>query len=440
MLKLKRGSNSMRASYTSARKSKSNDSFRRESYDEAGVFYNKQFDINSLKFHPSFYVYVTPEILIPTDRWRQEHAKLMESHIRQVEGTINRRMHLLNKQLSVFQDSITDLISTTVKLLNERKARRHRGLKEYRKMFFLIDYSRDLQMKFTSMEMVDIEEEMKYLHAMHSHVETIKSNLNSYISIDLDGYTGRIPNHKDTIRTYKLKNEIIERNTFEPPIIPPPDDLEGQLIYPTSSTYKAFEKFEKEPLIINTNELFNSFKEMTDDNDELALLIEIAYDFAWRQEQYPFSGKPMKLPTFAKVKVKKLNVPFISEAIGELTVSELSVSCWPFLSVQNILTGILFEINPMRMAHIYYDAMLEAGNCIENLEGKSDEIDFDTIFPIMFLCTLSAGLTYEPQILQFITSISNVHIQDSAIQYGCSYAEAILTHMLSLNELDLQEE
>lgn len=204
-------------------------------------------------------------------------------------------------------------------------------------------------------------------------------------------------------------------------------------MYPTSTTGLIFHRLEKDISNNRFDLIIREFKQLTDDPRELDILIDIAFEFAWRNTKWPFC-EPFSLvfPTFKDVKVKVFDVPYLEEKWQEMRIEELVSSDWPFASVVDILTDLYFMINPMEMCRLCYRAMGEAGNCVLKMTRANVEIDFDTIFPIIMICFIVAGIPQEPMIMWFASSLGKLHRDDSYCQVGASYMEAIIAHIANL--------
>jgi hypothetical protein len=181
--------------------------------------------------------------------------------------------------------------------------------------------------------------------------------------------------------------------------------------------------------------------ELTDDPEEFDLLVDITYEYSWRVTQYPFLlDTPASLPKFIGVRVSLFSPPFVPDEYQRLHIEDLHRSNWPFRPVMDHLMGLFFEINPLVMSKICYDAMGIAGRVMFMSGSQEEEIGFDTVFPLILISVIACGLTQDPRILPFVAQSAIHHPFDSYCQVGGSYCEAILKHILELDESDLAKQ
>jgi hypothetical protein len=130
-----------------------------------------------------------------------------------------------------------------------------------------------------------------------------------------------------------------------------------------------------------------------------------------------------------------LEPPFIGEKYLKVHVDKLAGSDWPYESVMGILTELHFLINPISMAAVVLRAMQEIGDAVP--KSRCIEIGFDQIFPLIELCILAVGLTHNPKLLTFLALAGLVPTERLA-HFAASYAEAIVTHICTLDEQDMR--
>ena len=391
---------------------------------------------------PASYVVSLPIVPIPTKEWMNMHIESCKKHVDQV-------ISILIKQIKDIQADAAPWKKSAEHTLIDKKESYFatvqqflgRGLAENRTTFVLMHRVVTLTTKQHSLYLSDSDNRLKHYQAMLEYLKSPPDFSLFYVSVDLKGYMSDIPNHREKLERIKNKLERLKPFVKTPNLLPPPSDLVGQLIYPTSTTFGMFQQIEKTSATARFEDVLREFKEMTDDSSELEILLDLAFEFAWRETQFPFLDKHLSyLPTFIGVRVSLFGIPFMPDKFQEMHVEDLMNSDWPYTSVTKMLFELFFMINPMKMARLVYDAMEEAGRIIAAMSTKPMEIDFDTIFPLIMICTLATGLTADRRILPFISEIGRQGIDDSYCQLGASYTDAIIKHILTLNELEMISE
>lgn len=386
---------------------------------------------------PSLFVTSVPVINVPTDSYIKQHKKFVAMHISQNLAKLQQLAKEPSTRVVDASVKTGELIQETGVLLNQRKNFLGRGLRENRKMFFLMDYLNNLRIEESTLKTRDYEVTLEYIVEMQKFLQSPADYTNFHVVVDLNGYLAAIPNRSAEIAALSKKIKFIEKLVKVPQFIPPPQEFEEQLIYPTSSTYKIFKEIEKKAKKKTMSELFNELKQMTDDPEELDVLLNHAFTFGWNKTEFPFIGTFQNPPTYYDEPVRTFDPPYMPDEFLDMTINELRFSDWPYSSVVDILDDLFFIINPIDGAKKFYQAMDKAAQCVSEVTGEEALVDFDTLFPLILLSVLASGLVSEPRILQYIASLSTIDYSDSHVTFAASYVEAILTHISSLKDINI---
>lgn len=391
---------------------------------------------------PSSFISYFPIIPIPTEEWMKSHIKSCNDHIEKTISTVKEIINELDQTHQSIQIIVRDYINKTPDIIRQRFSFKGRGLNEYRVMFFLIHKLHKLQIKYYSLSLIDTEKRLLHFEEMNNLLSIKKDYSLYFVSVNLRGFSAEIPSNQKKIESLDHLISLIEKHIVVPKFIPPPDNIADQLIYPTSTRASLFTRFERSEVQISIDSLLNEFREMTDEQDEMAILMDLAFTYAWRSTEFPFLQKSacFNLPTFYDVRVSLFQAPYIPDEYQKMHIGQLIGSNWPYKPIVDDLMKLFFLINPMEMAKVLFDAMGKAGPCIDTIIDKPIEIDFDTIFPLILVCILATGILSEPKILYYVATIPQAYKEDSICQLGSSYAEAIITHILSLDENELLRE
>ncbi|OHT16446.1 hypothetical protein TRFO_02709 [Tritrichomonas foetus] len=395
---------------------------------------------------PSAYVSLFPIIPIPTEEWMKSHIKACSDHVAKSLISVQKIIEETVQKRQTLQNSVTELIKKNQELLEQRLTYKGRGLKENRSMFYLICRLYTLKIKFISLSLIDIEKKILHFGEMRKYL-SVKRDFSLYlVSVNIRGFSNAIPNNFKKIKEMQQNISLFENYICLPKFIPPPEELKEQLIYPTSSTAPLFTQLEKnieKTTYENFLNLLNEFHSMTNENDELKILIDLAFSYAWRATNYPFlpeSIASFDLPSFQKVRTSLFLAPNIPEKYEKMHICELVESDWPYKPVVDHLMTSFFLINPIDIALVFFEAMGVAGRCVTEVCGEAVEIDFDTIFPLMLVCVLVSGILNEPKLIHYVANLGLLYKEDSTCQLGASYAEAIIKHLSSLDEQELLKE
>jgi hypothetical protein len=113
-----------------------------------------------------------------------------------------------------------------------------------------------------------------------------------------------IPNNQSKIDKIEAQIAFLEKYIKKPSLLKPPEELMEQLVYPTSTTGLIFRRLEKDTSNNRFDLIIREFKQLTDDPLEIDILIDIAFEFAWRNTEWPFCDRiPLTFPTFKDVKL-----------------------------------------------------------------------------------------------------------------------------------------
>ena len=386
---------------------------------------------------PSSFVLLVPAINVPTDKYIELHKKFCLLQINQNLAKLNQLSSISSEKAVQSSMKTSCLIQEMNTLLNQRKKFEGRGLNENRKMFFLIDYLNKLKLKEATIETRYYEEQLEYIVEMQKFLQNPPDYKNFHLVINLQGYLEAIPNRDEKLPKIREKVKILEKYITKPTYLPPPTNFEDQLIYPTSSTFPTFKNFEKKAKMLTFAEVFRETKLLTDDNEELDILLNHAFSYGWRKVEFPFLDKnKVDLNVSYDMKVKMFDPPYLPDEFMDLTLNELRFSDWPYSSVVDILDEIFFLINPIEAAKTFYKAMEETAKCVSEIKNDNQLVDFDTIFPLILLSVLASGLLSQPEVLYYIASLSIIKYYDSHVNFAASYVEAIIQHLSTFNESD----
>ena len=401
-------------------------------------FNNKNYQIDPLSF-----ISLLSIVPIPTEEWMRSHIKNCCDHISNSIFAVQKIIDNLLKKRQELQINVTALINKNQEIVNERMSFQGRGLCENRGMFFLINRLHTLKIKLISLSLVDVERRLKSFEEMKKCLSVKRDFSLYFVSVNLRGFSASIPNNQAKIEELNHQIKSLESCINLPKFLPPPEDIAQQLVYPTSSTLSIFTRIEKEANKLSFTSILDDFRQMTDNTDEMNILIDLAFSYAWRTVEFPFiNSKVDPIPSFLDVRVSLFLSPHIPKQYEEMHIGQLMNSDWPYKPVVDTLFGVFFLINPIEIAKVFFDSMTIAGQCINSLVNGDDpekppiEIDFDTIFPLILICVLVSGILSDQRIIYFVATLGKEYKEDSICQLGSSYAEAILTHILGLKEED----
>lgn len=384
--------------------------------------------------NPEAYFSRVPVINVPTEEYVSLHRKFCVLQINAALAKIERFVKEPTEKIVEISMKTSALVQDTSNLLAKRQSYEGRGLNENREMFFLIAELNRLKVKESSLQTRDFEVMLEYYISMQNFLKNPPDFEKFHITINLDGYMKNIPQHKDKLDRVHKKISYLEHVIKTPSYTPPPDDFEEQLIYPTSSTFTIFKTLEKKARKKKLHEVYDELKSMTDEPEELAILLNHAFTFAWRKADFPFCEETGEdIPAFLHCKVSVFDPQYIDEEYLNLEINELRFSDWPFAPVVDVLDELFFMINPFDGAKKFYTAMDVAAKCVAKVTGEETYVDFDTLFPLIFISVLATGLLMEPRILIYISQLSLLDYSDSHVTFAASYVEAILTHIRGLD-------
>jgi hypothetical protein len=262
-----------------------------------------------------------------------------------------------------------------------------------------------------------------------------------YYSIDVRGFRSAILGATPKLNSIRGKMCAFDREpTIPPPKDPPkeiPSDRDGLvsfLLWPGMNSAAMFKRIQSHATTLTFADVLAEIGLLTGQSSQVDLLLDLAFDFAWRATDYPFVTAPERLPTFEGVRVQLFGPPFLEERYQKMHVDKLAGSEWPYESVLGILEELHFLLNPVAMAEVVLKAMQEIGR----LMPQNDSVGFDHIFPLIELCALAAGLTHNPKLLPFV-ALAGRAPNDRMCRFAASYAEAIVTHISTLDEQDMRE-
>ena len=387
---------------------------------------------------PASFVSRVPVINVPTKQYIETHRKFCLLQINKALGKLETLIKEPTEKIVEISIKTSSLVQDINQLFVQRQSYIGRGLNENRTTFFLLSYLNQLKIKESSLKTRDYEVTLEYLIAMQKYLQDPPSFSEFHLVINLNGYINSIPQHKNQLSKYEHKISILKQYIKLPAFSPPPQSFEEQLIYPTSSTYTIFKQLEKKATKKNLSEVYNELKDLTDESEELSILLHHAFTFGWMKTEFPFllddDIENEKPNTFLHCKVKVFDPQYINSELLDLEINQLRYSNWPFSDVVDVLDELFFTINPFEGAKIFYKAMDTAAKCVAKVTGEETYLDFDTLFPLIFLSVLASGLLCDYKILLYISKVSTLDYFDSEVTFAASYVEAILAHIKSLDE------
>ena len=394
---------------------------------------------NENGINPELFLNFIPIVQIPewsqiTETNNQSNLKNSISQLETIIQQSNTRISQLQKEVALFVEKAPEIRSQIYSF-------RGRGLKEYRKTLFIIYYINSLKIKLGSLIIKDKKELIEYCNTM---IDVLRRPIDFHdilFSADISGYLNSRNSSEQKILKIKKKLNVFDAQKYQwPQFMPPPDDFALQLIYPTSDTVSIFKEMALNHQTKSIEKIYTQFKEMTDDSEEMEILLDHAFDFGWNKTEFPYLGmKPTKIRLFLNVTPRALNVDFIPHKYMDIKINHLQKSGWPYASVVNIIQSMLFEINPFRMAQIFDSALKEITKCVDAVVDKPTELDFDQIFSIAILCLMASGILEEERVILYISQLSLLDIDDMPTRVGATYAASALNHILSLDEDELVE-
>jgi len=388
---------------------------------------------------PLGYVVSVPVINVPTSEYLSLHRKFISNQIATVLTKIEKMINEPTYKIIDLSVKISSLIQDTSNLKAQRLSFKGRGLSENRKIFFLISYLHQQKIKHAFLQTRDYEVSLEYLNAMKKFLLDPPDFTNFHVIVNLKDYISKIPSHKAEIDKILKKIMSLEKIARVPKYLPPPSSFCEQLIYPTSTTVSIFLEMAKNSSAYTIKQVYDEFKQMTDDESELDILLSHAFDFGWRVSTFPYNNfVDLDFPQFNNCKLKAFDPPYVPEIFHSCKISELSSSGWPYAPVVMILKELFFCTNPFQGAVRIFDAMNETASCVVQVTGESVDVDFDTLFPLILTSVLASGLLSDPRILSYIASISTIGISNTYCRLGSSYSEAILAHLKNLDETELE--
>ena len=394
---------------------------------------------NETDLNPNIFFNFIP--IVQINEWSQitenQNKTILQNSIAKLENLIQ---NAKNNNIKI-QEEVSVLVEKSPFIVSQIFLYRGRGLNQYRKTLFLISYTNSLHIKLDSMEIRDNTELIEHCSKM---IDALKASIDLsglLVSIDIGSYLGCRKSLEKKIESMKKKMHYLSQQKLQwPYYVPPPKDFAMQLIYPTSDTVSIFKNLANNAQSKTIEKIYQEFKEMTDDADELDTLLDHAFDFGWAKTEFPYIGmKPTPIPLFLNVTARALNVEYLPHKYLDIPINELQSSDWPFASVVDIIQSLLFEINPFRMAKVFNEALNEISKCVQKINDDSFELDFDHIFSIVILCLMASGILEEERILLYLSQISLIDINDMSTRVGATYAASALNHILSLDEEKLTE-
>ena len=286
-------------------------------------------------------------------------------------------------------------------------------------------------MKYLSLQIKGLKELVKSASDMIEILKKPVNFSNTIVSIDIEGYLKK-NSSKKIEKIEKKLNHLRKIKISWPQLLPPPDDLSGQLIYPTSDTVSIFKNMALNGSTKSIDNIYKEFCEMTDQSEELEILLDHAFDYGWSKMEFPFlCMNPAKINLFLETTPNKLKIEYVPREFMDVKVNELQERKWPYSSVVDILQTIVFEINPFKMAKIFDSALKEIIRCVNKIIRV--DLDFDSLFSLFVLSLMASGILAEERILVYVSQLSLIDVENMQIRVGSTYAASALNHILSLN-------
>jgi hypothetical protein len=297
----------------------------------------------------------------------------------------------------------------------------------------------NLQLKRSQLLLKDAKTTSDFYQMMIAALNRLKPHFQlHYYSINIEGFRLSVPNHCEKLQSINRKIKLFNRGFTFPPRKEAPSALADLVVFPGTSSLRIFQRIQKEVRNLSFADVCRELKTLTDVPQEFDLIMDIAFEFAWRGMQYPFIGSQPQLPTFHNVRVELFDVSCLDEKFRRLRIGQLVGSGWPFDAAVKILSELPFLISPAAMGKVFSDAMTEIAT---KLPGKDrEESGLDTVLPLTVVCALAAGLTSDPRLLPFVGELAVDYPADLEVRFGATTAAAVLEYIRdSLDEKKMLE-
>ena len=123
------------------------------------------------------------------------------------------------------------------------------------------------------------------------------------------------------------------------------------------------------------------------------------------------------------------------------TFGELNRLDWPLKSAINLLSNIIFEINPFQIALLFLDVIDELANFVKlmsirkGIKSNDVELDFDQLFSLLLVTIFASVIKELPLIMEYTSYYREIcPIDDAHIQYAMGHLDGITAF---LNQMDL---
>lgn len=217
------------------------------------------------------------------------------------------------------------------------------------------------------------------------------------------------------------------------------------LMYPGTKTSNIIQKFLKKVSVMNYNDLLTIIEHLSDDKTQFDKYEQLLLDLAWGIQPYPFGvSKKAKFPVvndfFPAVIVRS---PLIEKEYAFTPFSVLNGMNWPYKSVVDMIFEMLILTNPFSIAHVFWNVIQEAAECMKNVlirqgtEPDDVEIDFDSLFPILMICVFVFGVEEWMEVALYTISFNEQVDDDPQLQFSMTYLEGLVTHILAINDENL---
>jgi len=167
---------------------------------------------------------------------------------------------------------------------------------------------------------------------------------------------------------------------------------------------------------------------------------EALFGFAWVISPFPFVTRTVEyLPDVTEIVPQVFDPPYLPKEYQLMTFGEIVRIDWPLKSATELLSQILFEINPFKIARIFWNVIDETGLCVQKImfrKGKNSkgfEIDFDQLFSLLLVCIFASGLKELPVLMEYAACFRDISCDDPHIQYSMGHLDGITTYLKQIN-------
>jgi hypothetical protein len=170
-----------------------------------------------------------------------------------------------------------------------------------------------------------------------------------HYSININRSRLSIMNHSETLKAINRKIKLFNRRCALPSPKEAPSDLANFLVFHRASALPIFQWIQREVRNLSFAGMPKELRALTDCPEKFDLIMDIAFDFGWREMQCPFIGDQTRLPTFDSVRAGILEVLCLDNKFRRLRFGQLVRSGCPYDATVGILSELSFMVRPGSM-------------------------------------------------------------------------------------------